>query len=75
MKKEDVLRLQKAIESDRMSMTAEGLEVIVSDLEGVLSDYFYLSSPPSLEIKVANGRYLVEIKVLADSLKTFAKIS
>ena len=75
MKRDDVLRLKKAIESDRMSMTAEGLDIIVADLESVLSDYFFILKSPTLEIKVENGRYLVEIRVIADSLKTFAKIS
>ena len=75
MKREDVLRLKRAIESDRMSMTAEGLDIIIADVQSVLSDYFYISKAPTLEIKVEGGVYRVEIKVLAEAIKTFAKIS
>ena len=74
MKRDDVLRLKRAIESDRMSMTAEGLDVIATDLQTVLSDYFFLSKAPTLDIRVENGRYLIDIKVVADALRTFAKI-
>ncbi|MBR2336896.1 MAG: hypothetical protein IKA61_03005 [Clostridia bacterium] len=74
MKREDVLRLKKAIESDRMSMTAAGLDVIIDDLKSVLSDYFFFSASPTLDIKVQGGKYVVEIKVIADALRTFAKI-
>ena len=74
MKKDDVLRLKRAIESDRMCMTAEGLDIILADLEAVLSDYFFLSKPPVLEIKAQNGTLVVEIKAFADAIKSFAKI-
>ncbi len=75
MKKDDVLRLKRAIESDRMCMTAEGLDIILADVQAVLSDYFYITKKPTLEIKKQGDGYLVEIKVLAETLKTFAKIS
>ena len=74
MRREDVVRLKRAIESDRMSMTADGLEVILIDLKSVLLEYFFLAEQPSLEIKAKDGKYLVEIKVVADGIKTFAKI-
>ena len=74
MKKDDVLRLKRAIESDRMCMTAEGLDIILADLQSVLSDYFYLSKAPTLEIKAQNGALVVEIKAYADAIKSFAKI-
>ena len=74
MKRDDVLRLQKAIESDRISMTAEGLDIILADLQAVLSDYFYLSKAPTLKIKAQNGGLVVEIKAFADAIKSFAKI-
>jgi hypothetical protein len=75
MKREDVLRLKRAIESDRMSMTAEGLDIIIADVQSVLSDYFYISKVPTLEIKAQGGAYAIEIKVQAEAIKTFAKIS
>lgn len=74
MKKDDVLRLNRAIESDRMCMTAEGLDIILADLESVLLDYFYLSQSPTLEIKVKGGELTVEIKASANAIKAFAKI-
>ena len=74
MKNNDVLRLKRAIESDRMCMTAEGLDIILTDIEAVLSDYFYLTKAPSLEIKVQGGELVVEIKALIEAIKSFAKI-
>ncbi len=73
MKREDVIRLKKAIESDRMSMTAEGIDVIVADLQSVLSDYFFISKAPTLEIRVQDGTYVIDIRVVAEALRTFAK--
>lgn len=74
MKKDDVLRLKKAIESDRMSMTAEGMDIIIADLSAVLSDYFYLLKPPVLEINVQGGSYVIGVKAVAAAVKPFAKI-
>lgn len=74
MKKDDVIRLKKAIESDRMSMTAEGLDIIIADLNALLEDYFHLLKNPSLDVKVQGGTYVIEIKVLASAIKAFAKI-
>ncbi|MBQ7374023.1 MAG: hypothetical protein IJW64_05635 [Clostridia bacterium] len=72
MKSGDALRLKRAIESDRMSMTATSTELIVKDLETVLQDYFKLSGSPSLSINYKDGSYVVEITFKADALKTFA---
>lgn len=74
MRNENSLRLKKVIESDRMSLTAESNELILRDLESVLSDYFHLTEKPTLFIGVKNGEYKVEVKFSADALKTFAKV-
>ncbi len=72
MKNDDAKRLKRAIESDRMSMTAKSTELIVKDVEYVLQDYFKLSGKPKLSINYKDGRYTVEITFKADDLKTFA---
>ena len=72
MKTGDALRLKRAIESDRMSMTAISTELILKDLEVVLQEYFTLSGKPFLLVNYKDGRYVVEITFKADALKTFA---
>ena len=74
MKKEDALRLKRVIESDRMSITTESTEIIIKDLEGVLSDYFCLDSKPGLKIAQKNGKYAVEISFSALALKSFLSL-
>ena len=74
MKNESFLRLKRVIESDRMSITAESAELILRDLEFVLSEYFHITEKPTLSISVKNGDYKVEIRFSADALKTFAKV-
>lgn len=72
MKTNDATRLKKAIESDRISMTATSAELIIKDVETVLQDYFKILGRPSLSINYKDGCYRVEIKFMADLLKTFA---
>lgn len=74
MKKEDALRLKRVIESDRMSIATESTEIIIKDLEGVLSDYFCLDSKPNLKITQKNGKYAVEISFSALALKSFLSL-
>ena len=72
MKSSDALRLKRAIESDRISMTATSTELILKDVEIVLQDYFRLIGSPTISLNYKNGRYVVEITFEADALKTFA---
>lgn len=72
MKNDDAKRLKRAIENDRMSMTAKSTELIIKDVEYVLQDYFKLHGKPTLLINYKDGRYTVEITFKADELKTFA---
>ena len=75
MKESDAQRLKRVIESDRMSLTGEGAELIVGDLKQVLSEYFSVSEKPILSVNVKNGEYYITIKFKADALKTFAKMT
>ena len=72
MKCGDALRLKRAIESDRMSMTATSTELILKDVETVLQDYFRLLGTPKIALNYKDGHYQVEIVFCADALKTFA---
>lgn len=74
MKREDALRLKRVIESDRMSITSESAQIIIRDLEGVLSDYFCLDSKPTLKITAKNGKYGVEISFSAVAIKSFLNL-
>lgn len=64
-------RLKRIIESDRMSFTAEGTELIIKDIGYVLNDYFSLRDKPRMNIIPITGGYKVVIEVLADAVRTF----
>ena len=74
MKKDNVIRLKRVIESDRLAVTEECLELIIKDVTGVLSDYFRLCEKPEIKITSGGDGYTVTITAKADVLKTFAAV-
>ena len=74
MKNDTATRLKKVIENDRMSVTAEGVEVILKDLQAVLSEYFYILEKPTLSISAKGGEYKVNVSFTAENLKPFTRL-
>lgn len=74
MKKDNVIRLKRVIESDRLAVTEECLELIIKDVSSVLSDYFRLCEKPEIKIIPCGDEYLITVSAKADTLKTFAAV-
>ncbi len=74
MKRSQLARLKSVIETDRLSVTAECVEMIVRDLSFVLSDYFGLSEKPKLTVSAKNGEYFISVSAKADAIKAFSVV-
>ncbi len=74
MKRDNVIRLKRVIDTDRLSLTAESMELIVNDLSVALSDYFVLSEAPVIKVSPKDGKYEIDIRVSAEALKTFLPV-
>ena len=73
-KKDNVIRLKSVIESDRLSLTRESMELIIKDVGSVLADYFELLGRPEIKVEPKDGRYEITVNATAQSLKTFAAV-
>ena len=72
--KNQLLRLQTLIENDRI-MTGENFtEMLLSDVDKLLRDYFDFSLPPNLAMERVGKGYLVSISINATRIKNFANI-
>ncbi len=68
---QELMRLKTVIESDRLSVGSNFDELIVSDLEELLWDYFELKGRPSLSIAKQGNGYAVNIQAKAVRIKPF----
>ena len=66
----ELMRLKTVIESDRLSVGSNFDELIVSDLEDLLRDYFELKGRPALFAKQGSG-YVVNVQAQAIRVKPF----
>ncbi len=70
-KKNQLNRLEKVIEKDRIGGGNNFEGLIKSDLKTLLSDYFVLNSEISLNLQKNNKDYQVKIEFSAERLKAF----
>lgn len=76
MKKEkkEVLRVQAILENDRMQAGDDFIELVTSDVGGLLSDYFDFSGLPSVSIEKFGDRYRVDLSILVTRIKNFDSV-
>lgn len=67
----ELMRLKTVIESDRLSVGSNFDELIVSDLEDLLRDYFELKGRPTLFIAKQGSGYVVNVQAQAIRVKPF----
>lgn len=72
--KNELMRLMTLIENDRINTGDNFIELIVSDLDNLLKDYFDFSATPELFIEKQNGKYKINISLQATRIKNFASI-
>ena len=69
--KEDFERIQKMIESDRFGFVNGSKEIIRSDIEELLSQYFYLPEHVKIELIGSGEKFDLSIKACDCRLRSF----
>ena len=72
--KKELLRAQSIIESDRMNSWDNFMELLTSDLDKLLKDYFSFSGVPSVKIERVGDGYSVLFSVNSNCIKFFSHI-
>lgn len=71
---EELKRLKNVIESDRLQVTNNFNDLLISDLTKVLKDYFDLKGSVEVSIGKEGSKYLIDIKCTSTRIKTFGII-
>ena len=69
--KRELLRIQSMIENDRNNMNDNFLDLVVSDLDKLLSDYFEYGGLPTIKIEKCGDRFKVQIEIYSSRIKSF----
>lgn len=72
MDEKQLRRLRSVIETDRLSLTCESLDLIAKDLSYVMEDYFNLTEKPKVSVSARNGEYVISVTAKADAVKAFS---
>ena len=72
--KNELMRLQTLIESDRVNMGDDFISLVESDVEKLLKDYFDFSSAPKLSITKFGDKYKVQLNLVVLRIKNFSVI-
>ncbi len=72
--KNQLLRLQTLIENDRITTGENFSEMLISDVDKLLRDYFDFSLSPNLTMEKGSNGYFVNISINASRIKNFANI-
>ncbi len=72
MDEKQLRRLRSVIETDRLSLTCESLDLISKDISYVMEDYFNLTEKPKVSVSARNGEYLISVTAKADAVKAFS---
>ncbi len=72
MDEKQLRRLRSVIETDRLSLTCESLDLISKDISYVMEDYFNLTEKPKVSVSARNGEYVISVTAKADAVKAFS---
>lgn len=72
MDEKQLRRLRSVIETDRLSLTCESLDLISKDISYVMEDYFNITEKPKVSVSARNGEYLISVTAKADAVKAFS---
>ena len=72
--KNQLLRLQTLIENDRITTGDNFSEMLISDIDRLLRDYFDFRLPVNLTMEKNRNGYFVNISINATRIKSFANI-
>ncbi|MBE5754277.1 MAG: hypothetical protein E7340_02960 [Clostridiales bacterium] len=68
-KKNEIVRVQSVLEKDRLSIAGGVGELLISDLEKMLKDYFDFSKDIEYSITKEKSEYRVNISLLVNRVK------
>ncbi len=69
IKKNEMVRVQTVLEKDRLSISGGVGELLVSDLEKLLKDYFDFSKEIEYNVVKEKSEYRVTISLLVNRIK------
>ena len=69
--KKELMRVQSILDNDRLSAGDNFIELLVTDIKKLLSDYFDFNELPEINFKKLGDRYKVEIGIYASRIKAF----
>ena len=72
--KNEIIRLQSIIENDRISASDNFNNLVISDLNNLLKEYFDFKSLPTLNIERCGADLKVEIVLTVSRIKKFINI-
>ena len=72
--KNEIIRLQSIIENDRITSVDSFNNLLVSDLNNLLREYFDFKNMPTLKIERNGVDFKVEINLTASQIKNFINI-
>ena len=72
--KNEIIRLQSIIENDRITSGDSFNDLLVSDLNNLLREYFDFKNMPTLRIERNGVDFIVEINLNASRIKKFINI-
>ena len=70
--KNELLRLQTLIENDRIITGDNFTQMLLSDIDKLLRDFFDFSMPPKITMEKGRDGYLVNFSINATRIKNFA---
>ena len=71
--KNDIIRLQSIIENDRVNSSANFTNLLLSDLNNLLREFFDFKEAPDLNIERSGGSF-VQINFTASRIKNFIDV-
>ncbi len=69
--KKQLSRAKKIIENDRLGLVCGSEEIIRSDLENLLREYFSLTEPVKIEFSRTNDKIEITISATCSGVKRF----
>ncbi len=73
-KKNEMVRIENLIKSDRMSVRDDFAELLVTDVDRVLRDYFDYKGLPKINVEKRNDGCYVDISLSVAFVKGFSSL-
>ncbi len=72
--KSELMRVETVLNGDRLKLKDDFMKLMEADLRKMLSEYFYLETPPSTEIIKEGKELKVSINFTSSQIKNFINL-